>query len=149
TQTFNTFMKITPYTLKYLVLLSALSGAFNLNAQSSAFTYQGRLDDGINAANGTYDFQFTLFDAASAGNQVGGILTNVATGVSNGLFTVTLDFGASAFPGTDRWLEIGVVTNGGEAFNTLTPRQLITSTPYATRALAAASADTANSANTA
>jgi len=50
--------------------------------------------------------------------------------VSNGLFTVTLDFGAN-FPGANRWLEIGVRTNGGGAYTTLSPRQALTATPYA------------------
>src|SRR5687767_6158432 len=80
-------------------------------AQGTAFTYQGRLNDGASPANGTYDLKFALFDAASTGNQVGGALTNAATAVSNGLFIVTLDFG-NQFPGPDRWLEIGVRTNG-------------------------------------
>src|SRR5689334_14486342 len=85
------------------------------SAQSTAFTYQGRLNDGAGPANGSYDLTFALFDAGSAGNQVGSVLTNAATGVSNGLFTVSLDFG-NQFPGADRWLEIGVVTNGGGSF---------------------------------
>jgi len=50
--------------------------------------------------------------------------------VSNGLFTVTLDFG-NQFPGANRWLEIGVRTNGVGAYTTLSPRQPITATPYA------------------
>jgi len=67
--------------------------------------------------------------------QVGGTLTNAPVAVSNGRFAVTLDFGAAAFPGGDRWLEIAVRpgTNTG-AYTTLSPRQLITSTPYAVRA---------------
>jgi hypothetical protein len=47
------------------------------------------------------------------------------------LFTVTLDFGAAAFPGFDRWLEISVRTNGSGSFATLSPRQALTPTPYA------------------
>jgi hypothetical protein len=31
-------------------------------AQTTAFTYQGKLSDGGNAATGQYDFQFKLFD---------------------------------------------------------------------------------------
>ena len=54
-----------------------------------------------------------------------------ALDVSNGLFTVTLDFGSGIFTGADRWLEINVRTNGGGAFTTLSPRQRITTVPYA------------------
>jgi trimeric autotransporter adhesin len=64
------------------------------------------------------------------GVQQGNILTNTAIGVSDGLFAVTLDFGGQ-FPGAGRWLEIGVRTNSGDAFTTLSPRQKITPTPYA------------------
>ena len=69
--------------------------------------------------------------------------------MSNGLFTVTLDFGAGVFDGNERWLEIGVRTNGGGGFNALTPRQPITSSPYAIQSLNAATATSADSANSA
>jgi len=98
--------------------------------QGTAFTYQGRLNDGSGPANGNYDLRFILYDNSVGGNQQGPILTNSATAVSNGLFTVTLDFG-SLFPGAARWLDIGVRTNGGGTFTTLSPRQSVTPTPYA------------------
>ncbi len=114
-----------------LLLLSTLNSQLaTAHAQGTAFTYQGRLNDGANPANGIYDLRFAIYDAVSAGVQQGSLLTNSATAVSNGLFTVTLDFG-NQFPGTARWLEIAVRTNGGGAFNTLTPRQALTPTPYA------------------
>jgi len=114
-----------------LSLLSTLNHQLSTCfAQSTAFTYQGRLNDGAGPANGSYDLTFALYDDPSAGGQQGGGITNTATAVSNGLFTVTLDFG-NQFPGADRWLEIGVRTNGGGSFSTLVPRQHITPTPYA------------------
>src|SRR5690349_16533133 len=45
-------------------------GASPLAPIGSGFTYQGRLTNGGNPASGPYDFVFTLFDAASAGNQI-------------------------------------------------------------------------------
>ena len=99
-------------------------------AQGTAFTYQGQLNDGATPANGNYDFQFYLRDAAAGGNPVGATNTSSALGVTNGLFTVTLDFG-NQFPGADRWLEIGVRTNGAANFVTLALRQKLTPTPYA------------------
>jgi hypothetical protein len=89
-------------------------------AQGTAFTYQGRLNDGANPANGSYDFQLYLRDAVSGGNPVGATNTASEIGVTNGLFTVTLDF-SNQFPGADRWLEIGVRTNGAVNFVTLAP----------------------------
>ena len=110
-----------------------LATAFSLSAlaQGTAFTYQGRLENGANPATGIYDLRFTIYDSGGGATVVTGPLTNSATGVSNGLFTVTLDFGAGVFTGPARWLEIGVRTNGGGAFTTLAPRQPLTPAPYA------------------
>ena len=69
----------------------------NLLAQGTAFSYQGRLNDGTNPANGTYDLTFTIFGGFTGGFSVAGPSTNSAIGVSNGLFSVTLDFGNSPF----------------------------------------------------
>lgn len=110
-------------------------------AQSTGFTYQGRLTDGGTAANGNYDLQFALWDSLSGGNQVGATQTLNTVAVSNGVFTVSLDFGANAFPGASRFLEISTRPSGVGSFTLLTPRQPITSTPYAVRSLNAASAD--------
>jgi hypothetical protein len=109
------------------LVLGATSGAL---AQGTAFTFQGRLDDGPSPANGSYDLRFSLHNALIGGSQVGSVVTTNGTGVTNGLFTVTLDFG-NQFPGTGRWLEIGVRTNGGGVYDTLVPRQSLAATPYA------------------
>ena len=94
-------------------------------AQSqSVFTYQGELRAGGQAAFGSHDMVFRLFDAASGGAQVGSTLTHAGIEVERGLFTVALDFGASAFDNSGRWLEIeveGVI---------LSPRQPVTRSPY-------------------
>ena len=109
--------------------------AFGLQATSAlalgtAFTYQGTLGEGGSPANGNYDLTFSLYNAASAGTQVGSTVTNKAVAVTNGLFAVTVDFGA-VFDGTQLWVQMGVRTNGGGSFTTLTPRQELTPTPYA------------------
>ena len=114
-------------------------------AQTSAFTYQGRFTDGGTAANGTYEMQFKLFDGAS--NQVGSTITNAAIVVSDGVFTVQLDYGNAAFSGADRFLEIGVRPAGsGNSFTVLAPRQQLTSAVYAIRAGSATAADSATTA---
>ena len=120
--------------MKRILSLLVLIAGLPCFAQTSSFTYQGRLNDGTVPATGSYDFQFLLRDAPS-GSQVGSALTNASVVVTNGLFTVTLDFGAGAFTGANRWLEIGVRTNGTiGAFTILLPRQQITSAPYALQA---------------
>ena len=99
-------------------------------AQDTAFTYQGRLANAGQPANGSYDMTFALFNAVTGGSQVGSTNTVTAIGVTNGLFTVELDFGGN-FPGADRWLEIGVRPAGNGTFTILSPRQKFTATPYA------------------
>ena len=85
-----------------LVLLSALNFQFpTAFAQGTMFTYQGRLNTASDPANGYYDLRFAIYDALTSGTQQEVLLTNSATAVSNGLFTVTLDFG-NQFPGANR-----------------------------------------------
>jgi hypothetical protein len=101
-------------------------------AQGTAFTYQGRLGADGAPATGIYDLRFTVYDAASSGAVVGAALNTNGVPVSNGLFTVTLDFGAGLFTGPARWLEIGVKSNGvAGPHTTLVPRQALTPSPYA------------------
>ena len=125
-----------------LFLLLALSSAA-VKAQTTTFTYQGRLSDSSTAANGTYDLGFALFDAASGGTQIGAAITRPAVNVSNGIFTVQLDFGAGAFTGANRFLEIAVKRPADTDFTTLTPRQPVTSTPYSIQSVNAANANNA------
>ena len=140
----------TKLTIPLLGLLVMISSVAHSASLGTTFTYQGRLASGAAAPTGLYDFQFSLWDAASGGAQAGGTLDRVATGVTNGLFTVTLDFGAGAFNGGGRWLEIGVRTNGSPAdFSPLLPRQALTPAPYALYAPSAGVANTATTAGTA
>src|SRR6476660_4345695 len=126
----------------FLMLLVGLSGGA-ARGQSTGFTYQGRLTDGGIPANGNYDLQFALFDATDGNNQIGQTKIVSSVPVSAGVFTVTLDFGANAFSGANRFLEISARPSGAGTFTLLTPRQPITSTPYAVRSLSTASADNA------
>lgn len=115
-----------------LAMLCAFNSRLStVRAQGTAFTYQGQLANNGLPANGSFDLTFTLFATNSAGSPFAGPVTNSATAVSNGLFTVIIDFGAGVFTGGGNWLEIGVRTNGAGGFTTLAPRQQITPTPYA------------------
>src|SRR5215813_4904526 len=125
-----------------MLLLTAMAAM----AQSSSFTYQGKLADSGNPANGNYDLTFQLFDTAGVGTgtQQGATLNLTNVAVSGGVFTAQLDFGACAtcFNGASRFLEIAVrPSGGGGSFTTLSPRQPITSTPYAVKSANAATAD--------
>jgi hypothetical protein len=129
-----------------LLLLAVLATGLTASAQTTDFTYQGHLMDGGASANGSYDIQFTLKNAATDGTTVGSPQVVAPVSVVNGIFTVTLDFGA-VFDGGERWVEAGVRPFGSmEAYTVLSPRQKLTSAPYAVRALSAASATNATNA---
>jgi hypothetical protein len=118
----------------FLVLLALLHPCAFAAPLGTAFTYQGRLSDGGSLATGSYDLKFSLYDANLVGNLVGTptSITLAPVLVSNGLFTVTLNFGSATFSGEARWLEIAVRTNGSlSAHTTLAPRQSMTPSPYA------------------
>src|SRR5215471_13388107 len=78
-------------------------------AQLAAFAYSGQLNNNGVAANGTYDFRFTLFGTNLDGTPIGSPLEADALAVAGGAFTVSLDF-PNGFDGSDRWLEIEVRT---------------------------------------
>jgi hypothetical protein len=101
----------------------------------TGFTYQGQLKNANGLVNGVCAFQFSLWDAASAGAQVGSTQSIAAVNVIGGLFTVQLNgagqFGASAFNGLGRWVQVAVKCTGDPVYTTLSPRQPLTPTPYA------------------
>ncbi|HEV2691650.1 MAG TPA: hypothetical protein VG347_02015 [Verrucomicrobiae bacterium] len=114
-----------------LVTFFVLSAALKSFGQGTAFTYQGRLNDGGSPANGSYDLRFTLFDSSTNGNAIGLPQTNLAVAVSAGIFTTNVDFGP-VFNGNSYWLSISVRTNGNTgAFTLLSPRQALLPVPYA------------------
>jgi len=106
-----------------LLLLSALNfQPSTASAQGTTFTYQGRLfDDGGHGNSGNHPGSFNinggspvngtnfamilaLFDAPTNGHVLG-TLEIVGVSVTDGFYTVQLDFGDN-FPVADRWLEI-------------------------------------------
>lgn len=131
------------------VMLLLVASVNTATAQSTGFTYQGKLNDNNQPANGNYDFEFKLFDAASGGTQQGATLQRNNVPVTDGIFTVLLDFGANAFPGANRFLEISVRLSGTPGITVLAPRQPMTPTPYAIRSASAANADNATNATNA
>jgi hypothetical protein len=99
-----------------------------------AFTYQSRLIDANNPADGLYDFQFKLYDANVDGTQKGSTVIIDELDVIDGHFALELDFGSGVFDGNDCWLEIGVRQGDlkdPNIYTILSPRQQVTPTPYA------------------
>jgi hypothetical protein len=98
----------------------------------TAFVYQGRLTDGLEAASGSYDFQFKLYDAAEDGALIGAAMSTDDVDVDGGLFEVELDFGHDLFAGDACYLEIEVrAGNEASAYTPLTPRQAFIPVPSA------------------
>ena len=118
-----------------LSLSSAAAGA----PLGSGFTYQGQLQDGTLPSTATScDFQFSLFDTLSGGAQIGTTQTINAVALSGGVFTAedlngAGEFGATAFDGSDRWLQIAVrCPSGGGSFSApFSPRQRLSAAPNA------------------
>ncbi|MFQ5400302.1 MAG: hypothetical protein ACE5E7_11975 [Anaerolineae bacterium] len=100
-------------------------------AVGTAFTYQGRLDKSGSAVTDTCAFQFSLYDTASGGSQVGSTVTKSSVSVTDGLFTTELDFGSSAFDGNARYLQIAVKCTGESSYTTLNGRVALNPAPYA------------------
>ncbi len=127
-------MKTIRITLLITCLACVLGTPPKTSAQTTTFTYQGRLTDSNGPVTGLHDFEFRLFNAAVGGAQQGSTISLNDLGVTNGLFAAALDFGAN-FPGADRFLQIAVRPGASAgAYATLSPRQPITSTPYAVTA---------------
>jgi len=136
-----------------LVLAGGLLQASGLGRRLTApqatlgtgFTYQGQLmKDGL-PINDTCDVAFRLYDAVTDGNQVGAAITTTLP-ISNGLFTAQLDFGANAFTGDARWLDLAVQCPGDAGFTAFGARQALTPAPYALHANTAFTATTATTA---
>jgi hypothetical protein len=122
------------------VFITAVA-AWGATPPGTAFTYQGQLKRHDGRVNDTADFVFTLWDDAGIGQppvgglQVGEAIARDNVTVVDGLFTVYLDFGAAAFNGQQRWLQIELRSphdeSGLGSMDTLAPRQPLTAAPYA------------------
>jgi len=146
---FNNYRKI--FLLLPLIFLFSASTVF---AQGTAFTFQGKLGDSGTPVSGSFDMQFKLFAGPDRDPNnpdlglTGTPITMPLVQVTNGVFTVQLDFGSAALPGSDRFLEIGVRRNNAEPYSVLSPRSKITSSPYAIRSLNATNATNADGLST-
>lgn len=128
-------MKLNKQTSKaFTFLMIAMLNSIAAHAET-AFTYQGQLSQSGQAAQGQYDMTFAMYDADSAGNQVGVTLSETGIDVTDGVFAVLLDFGDAPFISAPRWLEIAVRETGGGAYTILSPRQRVGASPFAIETL--------------
>lgn len=131
----------------FFLALGLLVGRIAPAQIGTAFTYQGQISQGGTAVTGTLDLEFQVYDALAGPTAVGPAVAVPDVAVSNGLFTVTLDFGGGVFDGDPRWLEIRVSPDFPTVpYTVLAPRQELTPTPYAIWSTDAASAVNAQNA---
>lgn len=137
--------------LAYVAVAGALAALTPMSSGQTAlgtgFSFQGELSIAGQPANGPADLRFRLFDRLAGGLQVGPTVTQAAVATNQGIFSTTIDFGAGAFKGDQRWLEIAVREPGTTTFTVLTPRRAVTATPNALFAECAASAQNVFSVN--
>jgi hypothetical protein len=127
-------------------IFAALALGSSAAAQSTSFTYQGRLRNGTQLASGPHDFRFALFDAPAGGVQIGATQCADNVPVTEGLFTTVIDFGQQYATATQRLLEVQVRADTGldcsnPAGFTVLERQPLLPAPLATHANAAFALD--------
>src|SRR5687767_3963919 len=116
----------------FFILLCA---AASLRGQGSMFSFNGRLAESGAPSTGLFDIRVGLFAAETGGTPIAGPLTFDDVSVTNGLFTITLDFGSAVFDGNPRWLGLEVRPGASVGtYTTLSPRLQVMSSPYAIRA---------------
>jgi hypothetical protein len=128
--------------LLFAALLLAQPGPAAAAPLGRSFTYQGQLQQAGAPVDGVVSLRFSLWDAAgtgdppSGGTMIGGVQVIANAPVTGGVFSVALngnnEFGAQAFNGEARWLQVEVCADSTCAATTvLGPRQAITAAPYA------------------
>jgi hypothetical protein len=121
--------------------LACIPGVANAQALGTAFTYQGQLTDADAPASGLFDLQLCLYDVASGSTPLQCAPDFNDVPVDAGVFTIGVDFGAGAFIGQQRYLELRVRPGAStSAYTTLAPRQLVRAAPEALRANVASAA---------
>jgi hypothetical protein len=129
--------RIAACVLPPLLVVLAWGRPAGAQVSETVFTYQGRLMQSGQPFSGDASMRFSLHDALTGGNLVGGVIAIIAP-VSDGLVTAQLDFGTGILPYLEQqplWLQVEV--NG----RALSPRQAVTAAPralHATRAREAA-----------
>jgi len=137
-----------------LFALAALCSLAHAQPLGTGFTYQGELRVDGELTSAVHDLRFRLYDALLNGVQVGSTLCADNVTVTEGTFTVHLDFGQQ-FAGQQRFVEVEARADAGQdcsdisGFTVLAPRQPLTAAPNALYALTSTTASTATTAGTA
>jgi hypothetical protein len=112
--------------------------------QAEPFVFQGQLNEAGSPASGVYDLAFDIYNVETGGAAIAGTVVVDDLEVTNGNFTVELDFG-DVFDGSSRWITINV-RDGADTgpYTLLDPRAKVGSSPQASFASTAGSAAVAD-----
>lgn len=127
--------------LASMLLVSVLGPNAAVQAQQTAFTYQGFLEENDKPATGTFDFEFELYDGPDpfgGASQQGTTYRASGVQVTDGIFIVMPDFGPGLFDGRELWLRTCLREPPEPQLTCLEPLHQILPVPYATFALEAA-----------
>lgn len=114
-------------------LVTMLVAGSTASAQvTTAFSYQGQLKSSGNVVNSETDMQFSLWTLAVGGTQIGSTVTSLNVSVSNGLFSVPIDFGVSPYASSQNlYLQVAVRNPAGSgSYVPMGSRQLLTPAPF-------------------
>ena len=119
-----------------LLLLGLLLATRPAQAAPTSIVYTGQLLTSTSPptpANGTYDFQFQLFNAATGGTQVGPTVSLASVPVVDGVYQVQLSFG-NVFTGQTVWLQVSYrvhPASGNPPYKTVSPRLVAPNSAFA------------------
>ncbi len=114
-----------------LVLLLAHSPVHSAPL-GTAFTHKGEYKPGGTAVTGVYDFQIVLFNVATLGMPIVSPVTHENVPVTQGNFTVEINYGAPPFAtATQYWLETRVRPGISTGAFMVVGRQKLNAVPYA------------------
>ncbi|MCB1744157.1 MAG: hypothetical protein KDK91_27555, partial [Gammaproteobacteria bacterium] len=132
-----------PGFLALLLWLCFQASAVAQTPLSTAFSYQGFLENDGVPIDGAVDLRFSLWSAQTGGSQIGQTADLPAERLRGGIFSVELDFGLDPFKsGSALWLEVEMAFPAGTgSYRTLSPRRGLTATPFALHALTSGPSD--------
>jgi hypothetical protein len=131
-------MKLSRSRITFLVALLVLTISSFTPGQTTEFRFEG--DTGT-AFSGILDMEFRVFNASVDGGQFGSAIFRPSVSVDAGKFSVVLDYGVTAFPVADRWIEVRTSPVGAGVYTVVSPRSKVISTPRAILANNAVSSD--------
>ena len=125
----------------FLASICALPLPVRPQALGTAFTYQGQLTESGKPVTGLFDLQICLFDGPSSPAPIACMPELGDIPVEDGVFTVALDYGATAFVGQQRYIELRVRPGASSTgYTILAPRKLVRHAPEALRSNLASAA---------